>query len=89
MYSPSALKIGTVGLSTVLTGVTQGAIAWYSTQIIGQATERFLAEGKSWGESGPKLAVAEILDNLDKDSVLREAREEIRSYLKKGKKDDG
>jgi small GTP-binding protein len=81
----SALKIGTVGLSTVLTGAAQGAIAWYSTLIIGRATEAYLAKGKSWGDSGPKLAVAEILDSLDRDSILKEAREEIMSYIKQGR----
>ena len=81
----SALKITTVGLSTVLTGVTQGAIAWYSTLVIGRAAEQYLAKGKSWGESGAKLAVAEILDSLDRDSIMKEAKTEIMSYLKQGK----
>lgn len=82
----SALKVTTVGLSTVLTGVTQGAIAWYSTVVIGRAAEQYLAKGKSWGESGAKLAVAEILDSLDRDSIMKEAKQEIMSYLKTGKK---
>ncbi|PID46682.1 MAG: GTP-binding protein HSR1 [Proteobacteria bacterium] len=82
----SALKISTVGLSTVLTGAAQGAIAWYSTLVIGRAAENYLAKGKSWGDSGPKLAVAEILDSLDRDSVMKEAKEEIMMYLKQGKK---
>ena len=82
----SALKITTVGLSTVLTGAAQGAIAWYSTLIIGRAAEQYLAKGKSWGDSGPKLAVSEILDSLDRDSVMKEAKEEIMTYLKQGKK---
>ena len=81
----SALKITTVGLSTVLTGVTQGAIAWYSTLVIGRAAEQYLAKGKSWGENGAKLAVAEILDSLDRDSIMKEAKQEIMSYLKQGK----
>jgi len=81
----SALKIGTVGLSTVITAATQGAIAWYSTLIIGRVTETYLAKGKSWGDIGPKLAVQEILDSLDRDSVMSEAKEEIMRYLKKGK----
>jgi uncharacterized protein (DUF697 family) len=81
----SALKITTVGLSTILTGVTQGAIAWYSTVVIGRAAEQYLAKGKSWGEGGSKLAVAEILDSLDRDSIMKEAKQEIMSYLKQGK----
>jgi len=82
----SALKVTTAGLSTVLTGAAQGAIAWYSTLVIGRAAEKYLAKGKSWGDSGPKLAVAEILDSLDRDSVMKEAKEEIMTYLKQGKK---
>ena len=82
----SALKVSTAGLSTVLTGAAQGAIAWYSTLVIGRAAEQYLAKGKSWGDSGPKLAVAEILDSLDRDSVMKEAKEEIMTYLRQGKK---
>ena len=82
----SALKVTTVGLSTVLTGAAQGAIAWYSMLVIGRAAEQYLVRGKSWGDSGPKLAVSEILDSLDRDSVMKEAKEEIMTYLKQGKK---
>jgi small GTP-binding protein len=84
-FASSALKITTVGLSTVLTAAAQGAIAWYSTLIIGRVTEDYLINGKSWGEVGPKLAVQNILDSLDRDSVMSEAKEEIMRYLKKDK----
>jgi len=78
----SALKLGTGGLSTLLTGATQGAVAWYSTLVIGSVAERWLANGKSWGDSGPKFVVQQIIDSLDRDSVVSEAREEIMNYLK-------
>jgi small GTP-binding protein len=84
-FASSALKITTIGLSTLLTGAAQGAIAWYSTLIIGRVTETYLIKGKSWGEIGPKLAVQNILDSLDRDSVMSEAKEEIMRHLKKGK----
>ncbi len=84
-FASSALKITTVGISTLLTGAAQGAIAWYSTLIIGRVTEEYLIKGKSWGEVGPKLAVQNILDSLDRDSVMSEAKEEIMRYLKKDK----
>lgn len=84
-FASSALKVTTVGLSTLLTGAAQGAIAWYSTLIIGRVTETYLVKGKSWGEVGPKLAVQNILDSLDRDSVMSEAKEEIMRYLKKEK----
>ncbi len=82
-FASSALKITTVGISTLLTGAAQGAIAWYSTLIIGRVTEEYLIKGKSWGEVGPKLAVQNILDSLDRDSVMSEAKEEIMRYLGK------
>jgi GTP-binding protein Era len=83
----SALKLGTVGLSTVLTAGAQGAVAYYGTYVVGKAAEAYLAEGKSWGEGGPKRAVQQILDELDTDSVLSEARAELRSRLKRSKSD--
>jgi len=81
----SALKLGTGGLSTVLTGATQGAISWYSTLVVGKVTEAWLSNGKSWGDAGPKLVVQAILDDLDRNSVLSEAKEEIMGYLRKSK----
>ena len=81
----SALKIGTGGLSTVVTGVAQGGVAWYSTLVVGRVAEEFLAKGKSWGDTGPKLTVKNILDSLDRDSVMSEAKEEIVNYLKASK----
>lgn len=82
----SALKIGTAGFSTVVTGVAQGAVAWYSTLVVGRVAEDYLAKGKSWGDTGPKLTVQNILDSLDRDSVMSEAKEEIVEYLKSSKK---
>ena len=78
----SALKVGTLGLSTILTAGAQGAIAYYSTYLVGQAAGKYLAEGKSWGEGGPKKVVKEILDSLDRDTVLSDARREIRARLR-------
>ncbi len=77
----SALKVGTLGLSTILTAGAQGAIAYYSTYLVGQAAAEYLADGKSWGEGGPKKVVKEILDSLDRDTVLRDAKREIQARL--------
>lgn len=79
----SALKLGTAGLSTVATAAAQGAIAYYSTLVVGRVAAEYLARGKSWGESGPKKVVQHILDSLDRDTVLSDARREIQSRLKK------
>ena len=77
----SALKVGTLGLSTILTAGAQGAIAYYSTYLVGEAAGKYLAEGKSWGEGGPKKVVKEILDSLDRDTVLLDAKREIQARL--------
>jgi len=84
-FASSALKIGTAGFSTVVTGIAQGAVAWYSTLVVGKVAEDYLAKGKSWGDSGPKLIVQNILDSLDRDSVVSDAKEEIIAYLKASK----
>lgn len=80
----SALKVASVGVSTVLTAGAQGALAWYATQVVGRVAERYLVAGKSWGESGPKRVVQDIVAQLDRDSILREARDEILARLRGG-----
>ena len=80
-FVSSALKVGTAGLSTVVTAGAQGAIAYYSTYVVGRIAAEYLAKGKSWGEGGPKAVVQKILDSLDRDTVLREARKEIQARL--------
>jgi small GTP-binding protein len=78
----SALKGVSAGLSVLVTAAAQGALAWYATVLIGRAAERYLVAGKSWGELGAKRAVADIVAGLDRDSILREAREEILNRLR-------
>jgi GTP-binding protein Era len=80
-FVSSALKVGTIGLSTILTAGAQGSIAYYSTYLVGQAAAKYLAAGKSWGDGGPKLVVKQILDSLDRDTVLRDAKREIQARL--------
>lgn len=77
----SALKGVSVGLSTVVTAGFQGALAWYATTLIGRAAEQYLVQGKSWGEQGAKRAVRNVVEKLDRDSILREARQEILKRL--------
>lgn len=78
----SALKLGTAGLSTLVTAGAQGAIAYYATYVVGRVADEYLARGKSWGAGGSKQVVAKILESLDRDSVLRQAREDIRARLR-------
>ncbi len=80
-FVSSALKVGTVGLSTIVTAGAQGSIAYYSTYLVGKVASEYLAEGKSWGEGGPKKVVQEILESLNRDTVLRDAKREIQERL--------
>jgi small GTP-binding protein len=73
----SLLKVGSIGLSTVLTAGAQGAVAYYSTYVVGRAAEQYLAAGCSWGEDGPKQVIRNILDNIDRNSMLAKARQDI------------
>jgi GTP-binding protein Era len=78
----SALKGISAGLSTALTAGAQGALAYFSTYLTGRAAQAYLANGKSWGEKGPKRVVEDILGSLDRDSILKDARAEILARLK-------
>jgi GTPase len=78
----SALKGISAGMSTVLTATAQGALAWYATEIVGRAADRYLAAGKSWGDLGAKRVVSDIVASLDRESILREARTEILRRLR-------
>jgi len=77
----SVLKAGTAGLSTFFTAAAQGSIAYYATIVLGRVTEAWLAQGKSWGSRGPKVVVKEIIDSLDKNSIVQEGREAILEKL--------
>lgn len=78
----AALKAGTGGLSTVLTAGAQGAVAYYGTYMIGRVAERYFAQGKSWGAGGPKAVVQEILESVDRESLLAQARDDLAARLK-------
>ena len=80
-FVSSALKVGTAGLSTIITAGAQGAIAYYSTYVVGQVAAEYLGEGKSWGDGGPKHVVKQILESLDRDTILQDAKREIQARL--------
>ena len=78
----SLLKAGSAGLSTALTAGAQGGVAYYSTYVVGRAAEEYLAAGCSWGEDGPKQVIRNILDIIDRDSMLANAREDILARIR-------
>lgn len=78
----STLKGLSAGFSVALIAGLQGGMAWYTTYLVGRAAEEYLMYGKSWGDSGPKRVVRDILKRLDRDSILAEARNEILARIK-------
>ena len=78
----SALKAGSAGLSTIVTAAAQGGMGYYTTYIVGQAAQRYFEQGRSWGSGGPKTIVQQILEAVDKDSILQQASEDIRQRLR-------
>ncbi len=78
----SMLKTISVGLSTTLTAGAQGALGYYATYLVGKIAEQYFIRGKSWGDKGPKKVAQDIVNGLDKDSILSEAKNKILQKIK-------
>ena len=74
-------KTATLGYGAVLTAIPQGAAAGYGSYIVGQAAKYYFEHGSSWGPSGPKAVVQQILAETDKTSVLAHLKSEIKKKL--------
>ncbi len=83
----SAMKTISVGLSTTLTATAQGSLAYYATYLVGQIAEYYFIQGNSWGKDGPKTVAKNIVKNLDRNSILLEAREQIMRRINKSEAD--
>lgn len=79
----SAMKTASAGLSTALTAASQGALAWYATYLTGKMAQTWFSKGKSWGSAGPKETARAILAELDRDALLRSARDDIAARMGK------
>ena len=79
----SAMKTISVGLSTTITATAQGSLAYYATYLVGKIAEYYFVAGNSWGKAGPKTVAKNIVKNLDRNSILLEAREQILETLNK------
>jgi GTP-binding protein Era len=77
----AALKTISAGMSAAITAGAQGTLAWYATYVTGRAAESWFAKGKSWGSAGPRDTINEILDSLERDSILLAARSDIMKKL--------
>jgi len=80
-YASSVFKALTVGFGSVATALPQGAAAGYGSYIVGQAARYYFQHGASWGDASPKQVITQILENTNKESVLRELKEEIKKKI--------
>ncbi|OAB60944.1 GTPase [Leptolyngbya valderiana BDU 20041] len=54
--------------------VAQAAIAGVGTHTVGQAAKTYLERGGTWGPAGADTVIREILDRVDRDSLLARLR---------------
>ncbi|MEZ6115903.1 MAG: GTP-binding protein [Pirellulaceae bacterium] len=77
----TGLKGLTLGGTTPLTALPQGAAGGFGSYIVGQAAKYYFEHGASWGNEAPKSVVRRILEETDKDSVLEQLKDEIKKKL--------
>ncbi len=80
----AAAAIPTGGLTAtpyVSVALTQAAVSGVSTYAIAQVTKTYLANGATWGAGSPKAVVAQILSELDEDSIMSQIRSELTAKL--------
>ncbi|KYC36544.1 GTP-binding protein [Scytonema hofmannii PCC 7110] len=79
----SAPATGGISLGPYLSvALTQAGVAGVSSYAIGQVTKAYLANGASWGPTGPKAVISKILADLDESSILNRIKDELRSKVK-------
>lgn len=79
----SVLKGLSGGLSTIFTAGAQGGVAFYGSTVIGKAAEKYFEQGASWGTGGAKELINEIIKDLDKQSLMEEAKTALKQIMKK------
>ncbi|MDY7021569.1 MAG: GTP-binding protein [Cyanobacteriota bacterium] len=70
------------GLATDITtyagvALTQASISAYGTYTVGRATKKYLEQGCTWGESGIDTVIKEIINQVDRDTIIYRLRQEI------------
>ena len=77
----SVFKGLTLGYGTVITALPQGAAAGYGSYVVGQAARYYFQHGASWAGDAPKNVITRILDSTDKESVLKQLKDEIKKKI--------
>jgi GTPase SAR1 family protein len=55
----------------------QGAIAGYGAYVVGKVAQVYLEQGCTWGSLGPSTVIAEILSQVERDTIIYRLRQEL------------
>ncbi len=58
--------------------ITQASIAAYGTYTVGKAAQVYLEQGCTWGEYGIDTVIQNILNQVDKDTVIYRLKQELK-----------
>ena len=58
--------------------IAQASLAGYGSYRVGKAAQIYLEKGCTWGEQGANTLIQEILQQVDKDTVIHRLRRELR-----------
>ncbi|MDF5731263.1 MAG: GTP-binding protein [Rhizonema sp. PD38] len=82
----SATAIATVDNPTNITAyagsvLTQAGIAGYGAYAVGKAAQAYLEKGCTWGELGASTVIAEILSEVEPNTIMYRLRQDLEKYL--------
>ena len=59
------------------TAITQGGIAGYGAYVVGKAAKAYLEKGCTWGQLGASTVIAEILAEVEPNTILYRLQQEL------------
>ena len=82
----SATAIATVDNPTNITAyagsaLAQAGIAGYGAYAVGKAAQAYLEKGCTWGELGASTVIAEILSEVEPNTIMYRLRQELEKHL--------
>lgn len=82
----SATAIATVDNPTNITAyagsaLAQAGIAGYGAYAVGKAAQAYLEKGCTWGELGASTVIAEILSEVEPDTIMYRLRQELERHF--------
>ena len=82
----SATAIATLENPTNITAyagsaLAQAGIAGYGAYAVGKAAQAYLEKGCTWGELGASTVIAEILSEVEPNTIMYRLRQELEKYL--------